>query len=93
MALSSYKPGHDPVLFYHALSSPAENWVKTSNIRNESLFIGNPSAAPQIFHVSIRTIHTVKNKVYINDLKSCITNFSSFIVISCFICQTLQEKI
>lgn len=50
MDLSPYKPGEDRVLFFHAMSSPTENWVYTSDIRNESLFLSDPSAAPQIFH-------------------------------------------
>lgn len=50
MALSPYTPGQDRVLFYHAMSSPTENWVHTSNIRNRSLFEHDPAAAPHIFH-------------------------------------------
>lgn len=53
MALTPYHPGRDRKLFYHAMSSPSENWVETSYIRNKTIFEGNPSAAPQIFHVSL----------------------------------------
>lgn len=50
LALSPYIPGHDRVLFYHAMSSPTENWVYTSHIRNHSLFKHDPAGAPDIFH-------------------------------------------
>lgn len=52
MALTPYVPGKDRILFYHAMSSPTENWVNTADLRNSSLFQGNPWAAPYIFHVS-----------------------------------------
>lgn len=52
MALSPLKAGEDRKLFYHALSSPTENWVYTSNIRNKTAFLDNPESSPDIFHVS-----------------------------------------
>lgn len=58
MALTAYVPGEDRKLYYHAMSSPSENWVMTSLLRNESLFQDNPSAQPQIFHVSIVNVLT-----------------------------------
>lgn len=50
-ALSPYSPNEDRKLFYHAMSSPTENWVYTSLIRNQSRFQDNPESSPEIFHV------------------------------------------
>ncbi|XP_060523187.1 uncharacterized protein LOC132700084 [Cylas formicarius] len=50
LALSPYRPGEDRILFYHAMSSPTENWVFTSHLRNQSLFEEDPSSSPQIFN-------------------------------------------
>lgn len=52
MDLSPYQPGRDRRLFYHAMSSATENWVSTSNLRDRSLFEPDPSAHPELFHVS-----------------------------------------
>lgn len=57
MALTAYKPGHERILYYHAMSSPSENFVETSYLRNKTIFEGNGFAAPQIFHVSIKLLH------------------------------------
>ncbi|GJQ83891.1 putative melanin biosynthetic process [Trypoxylus dichotomus] len=50
MDLSPYQPGQDRKLFYHAMSSPTENWVFTSDLRDRSLFEHDPSAHPELFH-------------------------------------------
>lgn len=52
MDLSPYKPGEDRILHYHPMSSGTENWVYTSYLRNQSIFLHDPNAAPEIFHVS-----------------------------------------
>lgn len=52
MALSPYRFGEDRKLFYHAMSSDKENFVYTSNLKNQSLFEHDPSAHPELFHVS-----------------------------------------
>lgn len=57
MALTAYKPGRERILYYHAMSSPSENFVETSYLRNKTIFEGNALAAPQIFHVSITLFH------------------------------------
>ncbi|KAB0793471.1 hypothetical protein PPYR_13091 [Photinus pyralis] len=49
--LSPYKPGQDRILYYHAMSSGSEQWVYTSYIRNQSMFLQDTSPAPEIFHV------------------------------------------
>ncbi|CAG9773981.1 unnamed protein product [Ceutorhynchus assimilis] len=49
LSLSPHIPGDDRVLFYHAMSSPTENYVYTSYLRNRTIFEHDPSAAPQIF--------------------------------------------
>nr|XP_023012025.1 major royal jelly protein 3-like [Leptinotarsa decemlineata] len=36
-------------LFYHAMSSGTENWVYTSDLRNETRFREDPSSSPGIF--------------------------------------------
>jgi hypothetical protein len=51
MSLSPYKPGQERILFYHAMSSPTENWVKTSDLRNRTRFLHDPLSSPEIFHV------------------------------------------
>ncbi|ENN70589.1 hypothetical protein YQE_12764, partial [Dendroctonus ponderosae] len=50
LALSPHYPGQDRILFYHAMSSPTENWVYTSHLRNSSIFEHDAAAAPQIFN-------------------------------------------
>ncbi|KAF2904169.1 hypothetical protein ILUMI_02008 [Ignelater luminosus] len=50
MDLSPYKSGEDRILYYHAMSSNTEHRVYTSLIRNQSIFIHDPTAAPQIFY-------------------------------------------
>jgi hypothetical protein len=50
MSLSPYKPGQERILFYHAMSSPTENWVKTSDLRNRTRFLHDPLSSPEIFH-------------------------------------------
>nr|ATB56351.1 yellow-d1 [Leptinotarsa decemlineata] len=37
-------------LYYHAMSSPTENWVYTSYLRNETRFSQNPESSPEIFN-------------------------------------------
>lgn len=64
MTLTAYKPGRERTLFYHAMSSPSENWVETTYIRNKTIFEGNAYAAPQIFHVSIMSVHIRFKTVY-----------------------------
>lgn len=54
MSITPYKPGEDRILFYHAMSSPTENWVRTSDLRNQSRFIHDPQSSPEIFHVCKR---------------------------------------
>ncbi|KAK4874683.1 hypothetical protein RN001_014043 [Aquatica leii] len=58
MDLSPYVPGKDRILYYHALSSGSEQWVYTSHLRNQSMFVDNPSPAPEIFHVYPGQRHT-----------------------------------
>ncbi|CAH1153962.1 unnamed protein product [Phaedon cochleariae] len=58
MSLTPNKPGEPRRLFYHAMSSPTENWVYTSYLRNETIFRNNPFAAPQIFHTYRNTRST-----------------------------------
>ncbi|KAL1494118.1 hypothetical protein ABEB36_009767 [Hypothenemus hampei] len=50
LTLSPFVSGKDRILYYHAMSSPTENWVYTSNLRNETIFSEDPAAAPQIFN-------------------------------------------
>lgn len=52
MDLSPYVPGEDRKLFYHAMSSNTENWVYTSDLRNQSRFMHDPTSSPEVFHVS-----------------------------------------
>ncbi|KAK5640789.1 hypothetical protein RI129_009336 [Pyrocoelia pectoralis] len=51
MDLSPYKAGDDRILYYHAMSSGSEQWVRTSYLRNQTMFLNDPSPAPQIFNV------------------------------------------
>ncbi|XP_063904231.1 protein yellow-like isoform X2 [Zophobas morio] len=53
MALEPYKPGQDRKLFYHAMSSPTENWVYSAFLRNRSRFIHNPESSPEVFHTYV----------------------------------------
>lgn len=53
MDLSPYQPGQDRTLFYHAMSSATENWVKTSSLRDQTLFEALPDGHPELFHVSL----------------------------------------
>ncbi|XP_030751653.1 major royal jelly protein 3-like isoform X2 [Sitophilus oryzae] len=50
LSLSPNRQGEDRVLFFHAMSSPTENWVYTSDIRNYTRFQDNPASYPEIFH-------------------------------------------
>ncbi|CAH1979419.1 unnamed protein product [Acanthoscelides obtectus] len=50
MALDPYQPGTDRKLYYHAMSSPTENWVYTSHLRNRTMFQGGELSTPEIFH-------------------------------------------
>lgn len=52
MSISPYKPGEDRILYYHAMSSPTENWVRTSDLRNRSYIVEHEGSVPEIFHVS-----------------------------------------
>lgn len=52
LALSPYVPGQDRRLYYHAMSSPTENYVSTAYLRNQTIFEHDPAAAPYIFKVS-----------------------------------------
>ncbi|XP_050511654.1 major royal jelly protein 3-like isoform X2 [Diabrotica virgifera virgifera] len=47
MSLSPISDGIERKLFYHAASSPTENWVYTAHLRNESLFSVDQ---PKLFH-------------------------------------------
>ncbi|NP_001161913.1 yellow-e3 precursor [Tribolium castaneum] len=58
MSLSPYKPGQDRILYYHAMSSPTENWVLTSDLRNRSRFIHDSQSSPEIFHTYHGKRHT-----------------------------------
>ncbi|KAJ8923456.1 hypothetical protein NQ315_002015 [Exocentrus adspersus] len=51
MAVEPYSPGKDRRLFYHAMSSPTENFVYTSDLRNQSIFMHDPESSPHLFHV------------------------------------------
>ncbi|XP_017778766.1 PREDICTED: protein yellow-like isoform X2 [Nicrophorus vespilloides] len=50
MDLERYHPDKDRKLFYHAMSSPTENWVYTSHLRNETRFKHSPESSPEIFN-------------------------------------------
>ncbi|KAJ8959619.1 hypothetical protein NQ318_021805, partial [Aromia moschata] len=50
MTLSPYVPGKDRKLYYHAMSSPTENWVFTSDLRNRTRFMHDPESSPEVFH-------------------------------------------
>lgn len=53
LALSPYVPGQDRTLYYHAMSSPTENYVSTAYLRNRTIFEQDPAAAPHIFTVRV----------------------------------------
>lgn len=67
MALTKYVPGNDRILFYHAFSSPSENWVETKYLRNQTIFRDNPNAAPEIFHVSLFSAETMNFSISIRN--------------------------
>ncbi|XP_018570749.1 major royal jelly protein 3 isoform X2 [Anoplophora glabripennis] len=50
MSLEQYNPSGDRRLFYHALSSPTENYIYTSHLRNQSLFMHDPTSSPHLFY-------------------------------------------
>nr|CAI5827577.1 unnamed protein product [Callosobruchus analis] len=50
ISLEPYHPGKDRKLYYHAMSSPTENWVYTSYLRNRTMFLGGELSTPEIFH-------------------------------------------
>ena len=54
MALSSYTPGKDRFLYFHALAATTENVVRTKVLRNDS-FIYDSNANPHSINVSIQT--------------------------------------
>ncbi|CAH1277858.1 unnamed protein product, partial [Diabrotica balteata] len=47
MSLSPSSDGGQRKLFYHAMSSPTENWIYTAHLRNETL---SRIPQPQLFH-------------------------------------------
>ncbi|XP_074031981.1 major royal jelly protein 9 isoform X2 [Leptinotarsa decemlineata] len=49
MSLSPASLGGERKLFYHAMSSATENWVYTSDLRNETRFKQDPASSPGIF--------------------------------------------
>ncbi|KAG5883313.1 hypothetical protein JTB14_008600 [Gonioctena quinquepunctata] len=50
MSLTPASTGSNRKLFYHALTSPTENWVYTGDLRNGTRFSGNPNSSPEIFN-------------------------------------------
>ncbi|KAF5288324.1 hypothetical protein FQR65_LT12058 [Abscondita terminalis] len=58
MELSPLRPNQDRILYYHAMSSGTEQWVYTSHLRNKTMYIDNPSPAPELFNVYSGQRHT-----------------------------------
>ncbi|XP_076259522.1 major royal jelly protein 9-like isoform X2 [Rhynchophorus ferrugineus] len=84
LALSPYQPNEERVLFFHAMSSPTENWVYTSDIRNFTRFQGNSASSPEIFHTYRQTRNTQSAAEVINKDGIMIFGLLSDITLACW---------
>ncbi|XP_056633332.1 uncharacterized protein LOC130442945 [Diorhabda sublineata] len=58
LALAPSVPVYGKRLFYHAMSSETEHWVKTSDLQNEQLFTSGRNSYSRIFYTYKGTRHT-----------------------------------